>query len=138
MSDSGTNLSQSSHAAEPEYLEVVAAVLERRGRWLLARRPADKQHGGLWEFPGGKADANEPLAQALQRELLEELALQAVDVGAELGVHCAGQLRLHFFSVTTESAPIALEHDALGWFRPDEAQALDLAPLDRAFLSGFV
>ena len=37
----------------------------------------------------------------------------------------------------TDSAPIALEHTALGWFNLEEATLLDLAPLDRAFLETF-
>lgn len=117
-------------------LEVVAAVIERRGRWLLAQRPVNKAHGGLWEFPGGKVNPGESLAQALQRELAEELALTAVDVGDEL-IHYDepdNGLRLHFMRVATDAAPVLLEHSALGWFRPAEAQGLALAPLDDRFL----
>ena len=115
-------------------LDVVAGVIERRGRWLLAQRPRHKAHGGLWEFPGGKVDAGESLPQALERELNEELALDPVTVGDALDVQTGETLRLHFLAVATESAPIALEHAAIGWFRPQEAAALDLAPLDRAFV----
>jgi len=118
-------------------LSVVAGVIERRGRWLLAQRPEYKAHGGLWEFPGGKVDSNESLAQALQRELNEELALSPVEVGRVLDVQTSPALQLHFLAVTTESAPIALEHSAIGWFGPAEAAALDLAPLDRAFIKHF-
>jgi len=118
-------------------LDVVAGVIERRGRWLLAQRPRHKAHGGLWEFPGGKVDAGESLSQALERELTEELALNPVTVGDTLNVQTGETLRLHFLAVATESAPIALEHAALGWFRPEEAAALDLAPLDRAFVEHF-
>ncbi len=117
----------------------MAAVIERRGRYLLAQRPRDKAHAGLWEFPGGKVSHDETLAQALARELAEELVLQGCDIGEVLAVldDEAQQIRLHFIAVATESAPIALEHEALGWFLPEEARALDLAPLDRAFLEKF-
>src|SRR5690606_12591965 len=40
-------------------IHVIAAVIEREGRYLLARRPSHKRHGGLWEFPGGKLDEGE-------------------------------------------------------------------------------
>lgn len=113
---------------------MVAAVIERRGRWLLGQRPVGKAHAGLWEFPGGKVAATESLAVALQRELLEELALTGVVVGDLLDTQLSQTVRLHFLSVTTQSAPIALEHQSLGWFNPKEAQLLDLAPMDRAFL----
>jgi len=118
---------------------VVAAVIERRGRYLLAQRPRDRAHGGLWEFPGGKVNRDENFAQALARELAEELVMQDCDIGQVLAVlHDDEQrLRLHFIAVATRSAPIALEHEALGWFLPQEARALDLAPLDKAFLENF-
>lgn len=118
---------------------MVAAVIERRGRYLLAQRPVGKAHGGLWEFPGGKVEAGESQAVALARELAEELALNGVAVGERLAVEHneAGSLRVHFLAVVTEGAPIALEHSALGWYLPEEARGLDLAPLDRAFLETF-
>ncbi|MBA4502447.1 Nudix family hydrolase [Marinobacterium marinum] len=58
-------------------IHVAAAVIrDRSGRILIARRPDDKHQGGLWEFPGGKVEAGEPVADALARELKEELGIQ--------------------------------------------------------------
>ena len=59
---------------------VLAAVIERSGKFLMCRRPEHKNHGGLFEFPGGKLEAGESLADAARRELLEELALEVLDV----------------------------------------------------------
>ncbi|MCY1671762.1 (deoxy)nucleoside triphosphate pyrophosphohydrolase [Novosphingobium sp. SL115] len=56
---------------------VVAAGLVSDGKVLMQRRPADKEHGGLWEFPGGKVEPGETPEQALARELNEELAIYA-------------------------------------------------------------
>ena len=57
-------------------IHVAAAVIrDRRGRILIARRPDDKHQGGLWEFPGGKVEPGEPVADALARELQEELGI---------------------------------------------------------------
>jgi 8-oxo-dGTP diphosphatase len=61
----------------PKLIHVAAAVIrDRRGHVLIARRPDDKHQGGLWEFPGGKVEPGEPVADALARELHEELGIR--------------------------------------------------------------
>lgn len=52
---------------------VVAAVIRRDDRILIARRAAHQHQGGLWEFPGGKVEPGETVSAALVRELKEEL-----------------------------------------------------------------
>lgn len=56
---------------------VVAAVIRREGKILIAQRAADAHQGGLWEFPGGKVEAGEAVENALLRELEEELGVVA-------------------------------------------------------------
>ena len=56
---------------------VAAALLDADGRVLLAERPAGKHMAGFWEFPGGKVDGRESDADALVRELREELGVEA-------------------------------------------------------------
>jgi 8-oxo-dGTP diphosphatase len=55
---------------------VVAVIRDRRGEILIARRGDDKHQGGRWEFPGGKVEPGESPAQALRRELREELGIE--------------------------------------------------------------
>ena len=62
---------------------VVAGILAREGRILACRRRPEQDHGGLWEFPGGKLEGGETPAEALRRELREELCIEAV-IGEEL------------------------------------------------------
>ncbi len=54
-------------------LVVAAALVDGEGRVLIAQRPAHKQLGGFWEFPGGKVEPGESPEAALVRELKEEL-----------------------------------------------------------------
>jgi 8-oxo-dGTP diphosphatase len=54
---------------------VAAAVIRHEGKILIAQRAAEAHQGGLWEFPGGKVEAGEPVATALVRELQEELGI---------------------------------------------------------------
>jgi 8-oxo-dGTP diphosphatase len=53
----------------------VAVITNDKAEVLLTRRHSQSHQGGLWEFPGGKLEAGESLAEALRRELLEELDL---------------------------------------------------------------
>ena len=58
-------------------VEVVAAVVERDGRYLITRRLEGTHLAGLWEFPGGKILPGEEPEDALRRELHEELGIEA-------------------------------------------------------------
>ncbi|PWW05844.1 mutator protein MutT [Mangrovibacter plantisponsor] len=58
-------------------VEVVAAIIVNNGKLLLAQRPPQGDQAGLWEFPGGKIEPGETQPQALQRELHEELGINA-------------------------------------------------------------
>ena len=56
---------------------VAAGILWREGRILICRRRASQDHALKWEFPGGKLESGESPAQALVRELREELGIEA-------------------------------------------------------------
>lgn len=114
-------------------IRVLAAVLRRDGRVLIARRPLHKRHGGLWEFPGGKVEAGESDREAMARELREELGLELVAMGAERHVRLdpGSPFEIVFIEVDAAGEPEPLEHDALAWVGPAEVGAYDLAPADR-------
>src|SRR4051812_43258702 len=63
-------------------MDVVAAVIEHDGRFLITRRQQGVHLAGHWEFPGGKVAAGETHAAALRREIAEELAADVI--GLEL------------------------------------------------------
>jgi 8-oxo-dGTP diphosphatase len=118
-----------------EATRVVAAVIERKGRFLLCRRPEGKRHAGLWEFPGGKLLPGESVFEAARRELAEELAVEVLAVGEILlAVPDPGSsFVVEFHPVRITGEPEALEHEALAWVRPEDLAAFDLAPSDRVF-----
>jgi mutator protein MutT len=64
-------------------MRVVAALIERDGKILVCQRRAGDRFEFKWEFPGGKVEANEEPRAALQRELREELAIEAT-IGEEI------------------------------------------------------
>lgn len=61
-------------------INVVAGVIfdEHKQHLLIARRPLHLHQGGLWEFPGGKVEAQEKVSTALRRELKEELDIEVL------------------------------------------------------------
>ena len=65
---------------EPErpQLVVAAALLDGTGRVLVQQRPANKQHGDLWEFPGGKVELGETPAAALHKQQLVLLRIETL------------------------------------------------------------
>ena len=59
-----------------QVIEVAAGLIFRGGKLLITQRHADSHLGGLWEFPGGKREAQETYEQCLKRELREELGCE--------------------------------------------------------------
>lgn len=53
----------------------VGVLIDPQGRFLLTSRPPGKVYEGYWEFPGGKVEPGETVAEALRRELQEEIGV---------------------------------------------------------------
>lgn len=134
-----------------DVMDVVCAVLVNGDASLLvARRPQGKSLGGYWEFPGGKVEPGETLADAMVREMIEEMGTRVVvDSAASAGFTFVDHrvdgllqtIRLHPMVCSVghgEPAPVALEHMAIDWISlADNAalEMLDWAPGDRRILA---
>lgn len=116
-------------------ITVAAAVIERDGRLLLGQRPPGKRHGGLWEFPGGKLLTGETVAEAIGRELREELELELERVGPVLfrARDPGAAFDVWFVEVAARGTARALEHTTVEWCDRSRLLELDLAPADRQF-----
>ena len=67
-------------SADRQLVQVAVGVLIRRDdSFLLTSRPEGKAYAGYWEFPGGKLEVGETIAQALKRELQEEIGITIED-----------------------------------------------------------
>ena len=121
-------------------IRVVAAVIERNGRYLICQRPAEKRHGGLWEFPGGKVGADESDLDAVRRELSEELNVIVIEVGATLSKipDPGSDFLIVFKEVHIVGDPQGLEHEEIRWATPLELTGFRLAPSDEVFVHQYL
>ncbi len=99
-------------------VEVVAAVVERAGRYLITRRLEGTHLAGLWEFPGGKIQPWEKPEDALSRELKEELGVEAA-VGEPIETvdwtYPEKRVRLLFFRCALAGEPRPREGQEMRW-----------------------
>ena len=136
--DRGPLTLPSPQGGEGEIVEVVAAVIERDGRILIARRPTGRHLEGLWEFPGGKRGAGESAEAALVREIREELDA-AVTVGELLETvewaYPEKTVRLQFFRCDLAGEPRPVEGQEIAWVRPTELRDYAFPPADAALIA---
>jgi len=116
---------------------VAAAVIERDGRFLVTRRQKGVHLEGCWEFPGGKCNDGESLAACLQRELREELAVDA-NVGEDLFSithnYADRAVELHFFRCEVTGEPAPQLGQEMRWVRREELPMLDFPPADEELI----
>ncbi len=115
-------------------IEVVAALIWDKDRFMICQRPAHKARALLWEFVGGKVESGETKEQALIRECQEEL-----DVTLSVGhvfmdvVHEYPDIIVHltlFNATIAEGVPQKLEHHDIKWIKVSEIDNYDFCPAD--------
>ena len=104
-------------------VRVAAAVIVRRdGAVLLAQRLAGTPYAGYWEFPGGKLEPGETAAQALKRELHEELGIDVMIATPWLTQRYEyphAHVELEFFRVYAwKGEPFGRDGQAIAWQVP--------------------
>lgn len=118
---------------------VVAAVIERGGKILIAQRKRTGQHPLKWEFPGGKVEEHETPEAALMRELEEELAIQA-RLGAEIARYeyqypGSWPILLMFYRVTEFSGELKnLDFEQILWVPGERLGEYDFLDGDAEFI----
>lgn len=123
----------------PIWIPVVTGLIRKNGMVLLGQRPDGNSLAGQWEFPGGKIEIGETPEQALKRELMEELAIEA-EIGTLrlVNTHAYGEkgVILIFFDVPFwKGEPKPAHHADLKWVQPDEIPKLDIPEANRRIMS---
>jgi 8-oxo-dGTP diphosphatase len=116
-----------------------AALIDDRDRVLLARRPVDAHQGGLWEFPGGKRETGESVAEALRRELHEELGIVLQRHRPLIRVHHQYADRSVLLDVHRVTAwrgqPVGRQGQPLAWVLPEELHDYPMPAADEPIVS---
>lgn len=123
-------------------VEVVAALIWNKNRFMICQRPSHKTRGLLWEFVGGKVEPGETKEQALIRECREELGVtvSVTDVFMEV-VHEYPDITVHltlFNATIADGIPQKLEHNDIQWITPKEIPNYDFCPADDEILDRII
>ncbi len=124
------------------WVPVVAALMKRQGKVLVGQRPEGSSLAGAWEFPGGKIELGESPQEALKRELLEELGVEA-EIGPLkfAATHTYGKTGIIFlfFDVKYWKGQVKTQqHLDLKWVTPKELGNLNLPEANSKFLNSIL
>ncbi len=123
-------------------VEVVAALIWDKDKFLICQRPANKKRGLLWEFVGGKVEQGETKEQALIRECQEELAItvEPLEVFTEVTHEYPDiTVQLTLFNCTIlRGQPQLLEHNDMKWITPAEIPDFEFCPADVEILKKII
>ena len=116
-------------------IEVVAGIIYKNNKFLIAQRNLKKAQGGLWEFPGGKVEEGESYENALAREIKEEFNAN-IEVNEYIGenIHHYPEkdIRLLFYKARLLSENIELlEHEDYKWITKDDKDNFEFAGADK-------
>lgn len=130
------------HNSPTKPIDVAAALVFRGGKLLITQRFTTAHLGGLWEFPGGKREANETFQECLARELKEELGIEAEILELVEGLTHAypeKTVNLKFFRCRwRKNEPQALGCPAYAWVSQNELSHYEFPPADARLLDRLV
>jgi 8-oxo-dGTP diphosphatase len=124
-------------ASAPPHVRVVAAVIERDGKYLITQRRSTAVLPGLWEFPGGKVEPGESDEHALRRELRERVGVD-VEVKGRMAHrlhHYDGysvELNLYQTTILAGQEPQALRVASFRWVASNEFENYPFPAADQA------
>ncbi len=122
--------------------DIAVGVIEEQGRVLVQKRPEEAMLGGLWEFPGGKAEPGEALPDACRREIQEELGVE-VEVGEAVAqiehAYSHFKITLHAFRCRiTAGEPVHHAAQPVRWVAIDDLGGLAFPRANRHLIDTLI
>ncbi|MCW8865987.1 MAG: 8-oxo-dGTP diphosphatase MutT [Colwellia sp.] len=121
---------------------IVATNEQQQTQYFLTKRLEHSHQGGKWEFPGGKVESNETVAQALARELKEEIAIEVLSCQPLINIkhdYTDKKVLLDVYIVDHYvGEPSAQEGQGQGWFSLTELQKLDFPAANQTIIAELV
>lgn len=122
--------------------QVVAVIIERDGKYLIAKRKKNDALGGMWEFPGGKIEPGESPEECLKREVMEELGVEA-EAG---GFFCSNIFKYHHIAIEllayrahcSAGTIVAKDHDEIRWVHKDEFKNYKFTEADEPVIAKLI
>ena len=115
-------------------IDVVAAVIKKDNKYLIAQRNRNKHFAFYWEFPGGKVDNGETFENALKREIKEELSINIRilhHIASEKHKDDKIDVNVHYFLCESLNENIILsEHEDMKWLQKNDLTQFKMAPGD--------
>ena len=115
-------------------MDVVAAVIKKKDKYLIVQRNKNKYLGLKWEFPGGKVEKGESLEDAVKREIKEELSIKInviKKIGEEYYKDEKIDIKIYYFECFHSSGKIFLnEHEGYRWLLKEKINGYDLVEAD--------
>lgn len=116
-------------------IEVVAGVIYKDNKFLIAQRNLKKSQGGLWEFPGGKLEFGESCEAALKREIFEEFEAEIEVEGyitENIHHYPEKDIKLMFYKAKLVSDKLVLkEHEDYRWITKEDKDKFEFAGADK-------
>lgn len=123
-------------------IQVVCAIIEHQHKVLVTQRSVRMDQAGLWEFPGGKCEAGESEAEALVREIQEELHIRIRPeqlLGRFPHQDLDKSLCLIAYTCSWRSGELKLEeHAASRWLHKNELSSLNWCPADLPVVAAYL
>lgn len=117
-------------------IEVVAGIIYKEDKFLIAQRNLKKSQGGFWEFPGGKLEQGETYEEALKREIKEEFDadIEVKEyVGENVHHYPEKDIKLIFYKAELLSTTIKLlEHEDFRWITKEDKDKFEFSGADKA------